>query len=428
MRDISIAVCGLGTIGSSVVNLLNKHNSLIKERHGFIPRLVQVGARRPNPACPLGKVEREKDIFKVAQDQRSKVLIELIGGVDDAYKLTMLAFKNKKHVITANKALIAAKGDELFKASKRHGVGYFYEASVAGGIPIIKVIKEGLAANKVNRIVGIVNGTSNYILTEMAHKGASFDDALKQAQELGYAEADPSFDINGSDAAHKISILASLAFGAPLAKLNKGLHREGIDRIEIEDIKQAAELGFVIKHLAIAEVGTSNKINARVHPTLVRKEESLASVESVTNGIVLDSYPLGLSFYSGAGAGGGATASAVLADLVDAANWNEAESHLRMPKSQTRLIPLSECMSEFYLRMQIDDKPGVLAKVTDILGKFKISIEAMVQKEHLGQDKHQAPVIIITHKVQEKSIDEAIKLLVKVPQVNKSITQLRILS
>lgn len=427
MREIPIAICGLGAVGSAVVNLLNQHKSLIADRYGFVPKLVQVGVRSSKPKCDLGDAEQHTDIFKLATDPRCQILIELIGGVDDAYELTMQALRNKKHVITANKALLAVKGDELFATARDNGVGYFYEASVAGGIPIIKVIKEGLAANQISRIVGIINGTCNYILTEMMHKEVSFATALKQAQELGYAEADPRFDIDGSDSAHKISILGSLAFGMPLSPV----YQEGIEQVEIDDIKWADELGYAIKHLAVAEMQDKN-VSLMVHPTLVHHSEPIAAVNGVINAVMIDSTPLGRSFYSGAGAGGDATASAVVADLIDAVSYQAAtnDSATNQQENRLKLADLSTSFSEFYLRMHLEDKTGVMAQVTEILSESDISIEGLIQKDssdNTNAAKQQVPVIIITHKVTEKSIDAAIERLQQLPQVKYPVVKLRIL-
>ncbi len=441
MKEIPIALCGLGTVGSSVVKLLQEHKDILSSRLEAFPALVQIGARRSNPNCDISDIEREADIFKVADDKRSKILVELIGGVDDAFELTMRAFAANKDVISANKALIAEKGEVLMAAAREHGVNYFYEAAVAGGIPIIKVLREGLVANRVTRIAGIINGTGNYILTAMAQEGKSFPDALQEAQGLGYAEADPTYDIDGTDSAHKIAILAALAFDIPFSY--DRVYKEGIIDIMPDDVNHAEELGYVIKHLAIAQLSSSDngaeKISIRVHPTLVSKREEIAVVNGVTNGVMIDSIPLGRTFYSGAGAGGEATASAVLADLSDcirsshsgeiASNKGEGDNKDKaMLKRNIDFATIAEISSEFYLRVNVEDEAGVLAKITEILSSSNISIEGLHQKEHHPSQPDLVPVIIITHLTKEQIINQAIQQIEKIPQVVGKVIKLRILS
>ena len=441
MKEIPIALCGLGTVGSSVVKLLQEHKDILSSRLEALPALVQIGARRPNPNCDISDIEREADILKVADDTRSKILVELIGGVDDAFELTMRAFAAQKDVISANKALIAEKGELLMAAAREHGVNYFYEAAVAGGIPIIKVLREGLVANRVTRIAGIINGTGNYILTAMAQEGKSFPDALQEAQGLGYAEADPTYDIDGTDSAHKIAILAALAFDIPFSY--DRVYKEGITDIMPDDVNHAKELGYVIKHLAIAQLSSSDngaeKISIRVHPTLVSKREEIAVVNGVTNGVMIDSIPLGRTFYSGAGAGGEATASAVLADLSDcirgsrsgevASNKGEGNNKdNQMLKRNIDFASIAEISSEFYLRVNVEDEAGVLAKITEILSSSNISIEGLHQKEHHPSHPDLVPVIIITHLTKEQTINQAIQQIEKIPQVVGKVIKLRILS
>ena len=441
MKEIPIALCGLGTVGSSVVKLLQEHKDILSSRLEALPALVQIGARRSNPNCDISDIEREADIFKVADDTRSKILVELIGGVDDAFELTMRAFAAQKDVISANKALIAEKGELLMAAAREHGVNYFYEAAVAGGIPIIKVLREGLVANRVTRIAGIINGTGNYILTAMAQEGKLFPDALQEAQGLGYAEADPTYDIDGTDSAHKIAILAALAFDIPFSY--DRVYKEGITDIMPDDVNHAKELGYVIKHLAIAQLSSSDngaeKISIRVHPTLVSKREEIAVVNGVTNGVMIDSIPLGRTFYSGAGAGGEATASAVLADLSDCIRGsrsgevasNKGEGNNKDNQMLNRNIdftPIAETCSEFYLRVNVEDEAGVLAKITEILSSSNISIEGLHQKEHHPSQPDLVPVIIITHLTKEQTINQAIQQIEKIPQVVGKVIKLRILS
>ena len=441
MKEIPIALCGLGTVGSSVVKLLQEHKDILSSRLEALPALVQIGARRSNPNCDISDIEREADIFKVADDKRSKILVELIGGVDDAFELTMRAFAANKDVVSANKALIAEKGELLMAAAREHGVNYFYEAAVAGGIPIIKVLREGLVANRVTRIAGIINGTGNYILTAMKQEGKSFPDALQEAQGLGYAEADPTYDIDGTDSAHKIAILAALAFDIPFSY--DRVYKEGITDIMPDDVNHAKELGYVIKHLAIAQLSSSDngaeKVSIRVHPTLVSKREEIAVVNGVTNGVMIDSIPLGRTFYSGAGAGGEATASAVLADISDCIRSshsgeivsNKGEGNNKdnaMLKRNIDFIPIADTSSEFYLRVNVEDEAGVLAKITEILSSSNISIEGLHQKEHHPSQPDLVPVIIITHLTKEQIINQAIQQIEKIPQVVGKVIKLRILS
>lgn len=425
MNNIPIAICGVGTVGSAVINLLNELAPTLASKYNLSLPIVQIGARRARDNWPfdLGQATIEQDIFKLAEDPSNQIVIELIGGVDDAYELTMRAFRANKTVITANKALIAERGNELFNEAKSRNLSYLYEASVAGGIPIVKVIQQGLAANKITRIAGIINGTCNYVLTEMAEKGNSYSDALKQAQKLGYAEADPTFDVGGIDAAHKLAILASLAFGCPLAYEN--IYTEGIDKLDVQDINAANELGFFIKHLAIAEIDKED-IFLRVHPTLVHKNEAIGSVNGVINGVMLDSNPLGRTFYSGAGAGGAATASAVVADLLDVALERSGSNSYGNQDSSHKFMSIEDVSSEFYLRVDVANQAGVLAKITEILSQLNISIEGITQKESHDENML-VPVFIITHQTKEKDINHAIEQIGKLPQVHNEITKLRIL-
>lgn len=433
IKQVPLGLCGLGTVGSALVNLLQENKALLTSRLGVTPVLLQIGARRPSPLCNINGIEREKNIFLVADDSRSKIFIELIGGTDVAFELTMRAFAAKKDVITANKALIAEKGALLLKEARKQGVRYFYEASVAGGIPIIKVLQEALVANRINRISGIINGTANYILSAMSQGGKEFSSSLKEARELGYAEADPTFDINGTDSAHKITILSSLAFGIPFAYHK--VYKEGIADIMIDEIYHAKELGFVIKHLAIAESLSSDdrikKISLRVHPALVRKEQEIAAVNGVTNGIMVDSYPLGRSFYGGVGAGGAATASAVVSDISDCIRYAGSDNVILLASDNTNnkdilLVDIEETSSEFYLRINVNDEAGVLANITEILSSLGISIEGIHQKE--SSQSGSVPVIIITHKTLEKTINIAIKKIEAMNAVVNETIKLRILA
>ena len=425
MRKISLALCGLGTVGSGVVRLLQSHREQIASRLGADLQLVQVGARRPNPTCELGSVKRVEDVFSLVEHKEARILIELLGGTDTAYELTRRAFKAGKNVITANKALIAEKGDELMQLAHESGVSYAYEGAVAGGIPIVKVLREGLAANSIHRISGIINGTANFILSCMMEEKLSFPAALKQAQENGYAEADPSFDINGTDSAHKLKILSSFAFDASLA--NMEVYKEGIEDISFEELQYARELGYEIKHLAIAEHLFNDRLNLRVHPALVHKEKALAQVSGVTNAIMIEGTPIGSSFYSGPGAGGDATASAVVADIMDMVRCPEGFKpffYRRLKKAN--YVPPESIESEFYVRVNVRDETGVMAKLTQILSKENISIEALHQKEQEEREPQTVPVIIITHKTPEKNLNRAIENMQGLDEVMEKIIRLRV--
>ena len=406
MKRIPLALCGLGTVGSGVVRLLQSHEGLIADRLGVRPQLVQVGARRPNPACDLGPIERVEDVFAPAEHKEARILIEVLGGTDTAYELTSRAFKAGKNVITANKALIAERGDELMELAYECGVSYAYEGAVAGGIPIVKVLREGLAANRIRRISGIINGTTNFILSCMAERKLSFPAALERARESGYAEADPSFDINGTDSAHKLKILSALAFDVSLAQMAPS--QEGIADISPEDLQYADELGYVVKHLAIAERFSDGRLNLRVHPALVHKEKALAQV-------------------SGPGAGGDATASAIVADLMDMVrcpNGFGPSFYHRLERAN--YVPLESIESEFYVCVNVRDETGVMAKLTRILSKEDISIEALHQKEQEERKPQTVPVIIITHKTMEKRLNRAIECMQGLDQVMERITRLRV--
>ena len=387
--------------------------------------LVQVGARRPNPLCDLRGIERTEDVFAPTEHKEARILIELLGGTDIAYELTCRAFAAGKSVITANKALIAEKGDELVKLAQRHKVSYIYEAAVAGGIPIIKVIKEGLAANRIDRLTGIINGTTNYILSRMTEEKISFPHALKEAQEKGYAEADPQFDINGVDSSHKLAILASLAFDIPFSDMQ--LSYEGIATLSAQEVEYAQQLGYKVKHLAIAERLADARINLRVHLTLVHHSQSLAQVSGVTNAVMIDSVPLGTTFYTGPGAGGDATASAVVADLMDMVRGFQGEQHFYQEPGRARYAPLADITEEFYLRANVKDRAGVMAQLTGILSQENISIEALHQQEHSLEDPRAVPIVILTHSVAEKNLTRAIKRLEELDTVTDKIISLRVL-
>ncbi len=417
-------ICGLGTVGSGLFNLYTGNRDLINGRLHDALALVQVGCRRDNPACDLTGYAVTRDIFEVARNPEVDVLVELIGGTDVAKALVLEAIANGKHIVTANKALIALHGDEVFAAAEKHGVTVRYEAAIAGGIPIVKAIREGLAGNRIHWIAGIINGTTNFILTEMSRPGSnrSFDDVLKEAQELGYAEADPTFDIEGIDAAHKLTILASLSFGIPLRF--DAMYTEGLSAIAADDIRFADELGYCIKHLGIAR-NTEAGVELRVHPTLVLKDDMLAQVNDVMNAVMVGTDAAGPTMYYGAGAGAGPTASAVMADLMDSARGISVPNLGANQLAELNMLAIDAIKTVYYLRLAVEDRAGVMADVTTVLSRHNVSIEALVQKDARGQH---AQIVILTNDVQESEMNAAILQLESLDVVLGSVSRIRVSS
>ncbi len=414
MKKVTVGLCGLGTVGSGVFNVMARNAALINARAGCEVSIVHVGARRDREGCDTSDVTLSRDIFAVLEDPAVDIVVELIGGTDAARDLVLKAIENDKHVVTANKALIAHHGAEIFAAAAKKQVAVAYEAAVAGGIPIIKALRDGLVANRIEWVAGIINGTTNFILTEMSQKGSAFADVLKEAQRLGYAEADPTFDVEGIDAAHKLVILASIAFGMPLEI--KKIYTEGITTITQEDIRYAAELGYCIKHLGIARESAAG-VELRVNPTLVPSDSLLAKVDGAKNAVMVMGDAVGPTLYSGAGAGSEPTASAVIADIVDVAravshDKTKYEHHLPVPYMgfvpaaiRTReILPITQIHSAYYLRLVVTDKPGVMSAVTQLLSNVGVSIEAIIQKEP-QRGSAQVSIVLITNVVQESAID-----------------------
>lgn len=430
VRPVRIGICGLGTVASGTINIINRNKSLIDARSGCDISIVQVGARRDNPKCDTSCLNVTRDIFDVANNPDVDILVELIGGTTVAKELVLLAIANGKHIVTANKALIAHHGDEIFAAAKAKGVTVAFEAAVAGGIPIIKSIREGLAANNIEWLAGIINGTTNFILTEMRDKGRAFDDVLKEAQALGYAEADPTFDVEGIDASHKLVILASLAFGIPLDV--KKVFTEGITKISTEDVNYAEELGYRIKHLGIARQ-TANGVEMRVHPTLIPEKRLIANVDGVMNAVLIKGDAVGPTLYYGAGAGGEPTGSSIVGDIVDVARTLLASPEHRVPYLgfqdqfvvEQNHLPIDEVETANYLRMAAEDKPGVLSKIATILSDSGISIEAMIQKE-AKEGESSVPLILLTNVVQEKKLTVAINKIEALDSINGSVQRIRV--
>ncbi len=403
---MKIGILGLGTVGGGVVNVLSKNHQEISRRCGsdISIEIAAVKDLKQKRICSTDGFKLTENSNDVVNHPDVEVVLELIGGTSIAKDLTEKALKNKKHVITANKALIAKHGNELLKLAKDNSVSILFEASVAGGIPILKSLGQGLTANKIDLVAGIINGTGNFIMTEMKEKGRDFDDVLKEAQALGYAEADPTFDIEGIDAAHKLAILASIAFGVELNF--EAVSTEGISQVDPEDISIADELGYIIKHLGVAKK-IDGLIDTRVHPTLIPKKRLLANVNGVMNAVLIKGNAVGPTLYYGPGAGDEATASAVIADLVDLVKGTHSNDEFSWKQlERANYIEKDNVESIFYLRILASDKPGVLADITSILAKHNISVESVVQKQ-IDADNN-AHIAIITNKILTKEMNKAI--------------------
>ncbi|MDZ7683834.1 MAG: homoserine dehydrogenase [Gammaproteobacteria bacterium] len=424
MKRLGVGICGLGTVGSGTFNLLRDHAAEISRKTGIAFEIAQVGCRRDHPDCDLAGIDVTRDIFDVPSNPAVDVVVELIGGTDVAFDLLARAIENGKHVVTANKALIAERGDELFGLAEEAGVSIRYEAAIAGGIPVVKAIREGLAGNRVDFVAGIINGTSNFILTEMEQAGnRGFAEVLEEAQTLGYAEADPTFDIEGVDAAHKLTILASIAFGAPLRF--EAMYTEGVGGVTPADIRYAGELGYCIKHLGVTR-RRGDGIELRVHPTLIDRESMLGQVKGVMNAVLVGSEPVGRTMYYGAGAGAGPTASAVVADIIDVARAPMGVANLGYTIEGLEALPvlsIEETVCCFYMKLRVLDKPGVMARISTILSQHEISIESLIQKD--AREGH-APIVIVTDEVKESEFDAAVRELQSLPEVEGQVTRIRV--
>ena len=429
MKPVRLAILGLGTVGGGALKLLKENAAEIKRRTGREIEITYVGTRRSRPDLDLAdSIQQSADLLEIVRQPDVDVVVEVMGGIHPAYEIIMEAMKHGKHIVTANKALLAEHGTALFKAADENKVQIAYEAAVAGGIPIIKVLREGLAANKIDWLAGIINGTGNFILTEMREKGRTFEDVLKEAQELGYAEADPTFDVEGIDAAHKLTLLASIAFGIPL-QFDK-VFTEGISKITAQDVKYAEELGFRIKHLGIARRAAKG-IELRVHPTLIPAEELLANVNGVKNAVLVQANPVGPTLYYGAGAGEGPTASAVVADIVDIVRdiaYTE-DGAGTIPQlafealSDLTILSREEMTTGYYIRINAEDQMGVLADVTTILSRAGISIDAIMQQPRL---KDLIPIVIMTDPVVEAKMDAALQQIQAFPFIHGEIVRIRL--
>jgi homoserine dehydrogenase len=432
MKPIRVGLLGLGTVGGGTVEVLRRNREEIARRAGREIVVAMASARdlaKPRPV-DLAGIELVADAARIVSDPGIDIVVELIGGETRAKELVLAAIANGKHVVTANKALLAKHGNEIFAAAHAKGVMVAFEAAVAGGIPIIKAIREGLSANRIEYLMGIINGTCNYILSEMRDKGLPFDVVLAEAQRLGYAEADPSFDIDGIDAAHKLTILSAIAFGIPM-QFDKA-YTEGIGRLTAADIKYAEGLGYRIKLLGISRRAPAG-IELRVHPTLVPARRILANVEGVMNAVLVKGDAVGHTLFYGRGAGAEATASAVVADLVDVTRMATADPEHRVPHlafqpdrlSDVPILPMEDVETAYYLRLRALDRPGVLADVTRICADRAISIDAIFQKE-AGEGEDQVDVVILTHVARERDVNAAIAAIESLPTIPVPVVRIRL--
>ena len=432
MKPMQVGLLGIGTVGGGTFRVLSRNREEITRRAGREIRIAMVADKATDRARELvgNNVEVVDDAMKVITHPNIDIVVELIGGYSPAKEFVLKAIANGKHVVTANKALLAVHGNEIFAAAQKAGVMVAFEAAVAGGVPIIKALREGLTANRIEWIAGIINGTSNFILSEMRSKGKSFDEVLKEAQKLGYAEADPTFDIEGVDAAHKLTIMSAIAFGVPM-QFDKA-YTEGISKLTKQDIEYAEQLGYRIKLLGLTR-RTANGIELRVHPTLIPTKRLIANVEGVMNAILVKGDAVGSTMYYGAGAGAEPTASAVVADLVDVTRMHTSDPEHRVPHlafqpdqlTDTPILSMDEVETSYYLRMRVFDRPGVLADVTRILADNHISIDAMIQKEP-SEGEEQVDIIMLTHLCREKNINAAMKKIEALDSVDGKITRIRL--
>ncbi len=432
MKPINVGLLGIGTVGGGTYSVLRRNAEEIARRAGRPIQVSVVADRNLERTRQLtdGSCRVTDDAFAVVSDPDVDIIVELIGGDGVAKELVLQAIANGKHVVTANKALLAKHGNEIFAAAQKQGVMVAFEAAVAGGIPIIKALREGLTANRIEWIAGIINGTTNFILSEMRDKGLSFEVVLKEAQRLGYAEADPTFDVEGVDAAHKLSIMSAIAFGNSMSF--EKAHIEGISQLDAADIKYAEQLGYRIKLLGITK-RTSEGVELRVHPTLIPTKRLIANVEGAMNAVLVKADAVGPTLYYGKGAGAEPTASAVIADLVDVTRMHTADPEHRVPHLAFQpdamvdlpILPMADVITSYYLRLRVDDRPGVLADVTRILADQEISIDAMIQREP-GEGEEQTEIIMLTHQTRERNIDAAIVRIASLAAVKGTIVRLRL--
>lgn len=432
MKPINVGLLGIGTVGGGTFTVLKRNEEEITRRAGRPIRITTVADKNLELARSVAGegVRLTDDAFSVVTDPEIDIVVELIGGYGVARELVLKAIENGKHVVTANKALLAVHGNEIFAAAQKQGVMVAFEAAVAGGIPIIKALREGLSANRIQWLAGIINGTTNFILSEMRDKGLPFADVLKEAQALGYAEADPTFDIEGVDAAHKATIMSAIAFGIPM-QFDKA-YIEGITKLESADIDYAEQLGYRIKLLGIAKK-RDDGVELRVHPTLIPAKRLIANVEGAMNAVLVQADAVGATLYYGKGAGAEPTASAVIADLVDITRLHTADPEHRVPHlafqpdqvHDIAVLPIEEVITSYYLRMRVDDKPGVLADITRILADSDISIDAMIQKEP-AEGESQTDIIMLTHQTVEKNANAAIAKIEALAVISGKVKRIRL--
>jgi len=432
MDPVKVGLLGLGTVGGGTATILKRNAKEIARRAGREIEVDFIATLEPERAAELGveNIRLTQDAYEVVNDPDIDIVVELIGGYSPAKELVLLALENGKHVVTANKALIAMHGDEIFAKAQEKGLVVAFEPAVAGGIPIIKALREGLAANKVQWLAGIINGTGNFILSEMREKGRDFDDVLAEAQALGYAEADPTFDVEGIDAAHKLSILSSIAFGIPL-QFDK-TYTEGISKITQEDVAYAEELGYRIKHLGVAR-RSDKGIEQRVHPTLIPESRLIANVNGVMNAVLVQGDAVGATLYYGAGAGDEATGSAVIADIIDITRTLTSDPQNRVPHlafqpselQDTPILEMDQIETAFYIRLSVKHQAGVLAEITSILGAKNISIEAFLQKI-LNEGSEAADIILLTNVVNEGDMNDAVAKIEALDVINGNATRIRV--
>jgi homoserine dehydrogenase len=431
LKQLNVGLLGIGTVGGGTYTVLTRNAAEITRRTGVAINVVQVADRNLEHAKTLtgGNVDVTNDAFAVVSNPKVDVVVELIGGYTLSKELVLKAIENGKHVVTANKALLALHGNEIFAAAQAKGVIVAFEAAVAGGIPIIKALREGLGANKIEWVAGIINGTTNFILTEMREKGLRYEDVIAEAQRLGYAEADPTFDVEGIDAAHKLTIMSAIAFGMPM-KFDQA-YTEGITKLQQTDIQYAEELGYRVKLLGITK-RTDKGVELRVHPTLIPEKRLIANVNGAMNAVVVSGDAVGPTLYYGAGAGAEPTASAVVADLMDVARLSSATVEQRVPYlafqpnsvADLPILLIGEINSAYYLRLRASDKPGVLAGVTKILADKNISIDAMLQKEP-DDNETEADIVILTHITLEANMDAAIGQIEALPAIVGKLIKIR---
>ena len=438
LKPLNVGLLGFGTVGKGTWDVLRRNEEEISRRAGRPIRITWIATRTLDRAREgtrgIAGINLTDDPTVVVRHPDVDIVCELVGGLEPALSYVQDAIAHGKHVVTANKALLAHHGNEIFAAASARGVMVAFEAAVAGGIPIIKALREGLTANRIEWIAGIINGTSNFILSEMRATGASFDTVLAEAQKRGYAEADPTFDVEGIDAAHKLTIMSAIAFGVPM-QFDKA-YSEGITKLTREDIRYAEELGYRIKLLGItrrAIVDGREGIELRVHPTLIPHKRLIANVEGAMNAVLVKGDATGPTLYYGAGAGAEATASAVIADLVDVTRMHTADPEHRVPHlafqpdqlTDVPFLPIGEVVTSYYLRMRVEDRPGVLADITRILADREISIDAMIQKEP-SEGEEQTDIILLTHRIVEKNVVDAISKIEALPTVRGKIVRIRL--